>query len=43
MPIWGQRFAEEEKAAGPARPWILPPARERIDLLVQYLKTIQEK
>ena len=43
MPIWGQRFAEEEKAEGPARPWIVPPARERIDLLVQYLKTIQEK
>jgi len=42
MPIWGQRFAEEEKAVGPARPWVVPPARERIDLLVQYLKTIQQ-
>ena len=42
MPIWGQRFAEEEKAVGPARPWVVPPARERIGLLVQYLKAIQQ-
>jgi len=38
MPIWGERFAEPEKqAGGPAA------VRERIDLLIQYLKTIQEK
>jgi len=38
MPIWGVRFAESEnKGGGQAA------ARERVDQLVQYLKTIQEK
>jgi mono/diheme cytochrome c family protein len=41
MPIWGERFGEAARAAGsnPA-PTI---ASQRIQLLLQYLNTIQEK
>jgi len=41
MPIWGERFGEEGEAAGSHVGQTA--ARERIQLLIQYLESIQEK
>jgi mono/diheme cytochrome c family protein len=41
MPVWGHRFgAAEEAAGGNAAPTV---ARERMDLIIRYLNSIQEK